>query len=230
VRRWQPPPAARRPVRRALRWYERPIEWWGRHPWVPAWITVALTPVVLFCLRLIDESDVADLVQPPILALTVAVLLVTIAVAARSSAAHSLSRAVVGGGGALLGAALLVLPMTQIIGHRPCPDRLGLDRGLHVATQTLDAWRRGGLPPDDVWASTAVADGWRQRVRDVALLDFKLDDSGCWERLAPVTTNKTWHEYRVTVRRGDGERFSKVVTVHTRAARDGWKIVGIEGP
>jgi hypothetical protein len=54
----------------------------------------------LFCLRLIDESDVADLVQPPILALTVVVLLVTIAVAARSSAAHSLSRAVVGGGSA----------------------------------------------------------------------------------------------------------------------------------
>src|SRR5262249_43381369 len=127
-----------------------------------------------------------DLVQPPILALTIVVLLVTIAVAARSSAAHSLSRAVVGGGGALLGAALLVLPMTQIIGYRPCPDRLGPDRGRHIAPQPLEGWRRSGLAPDDVWASTAVADGWRQRVRDVALLDFKLDDSGCWERLAPA--------------------------------------------
>lgn len=194
------------------------------------WVAVALTPVVLFGLRLVDESDVADLVEPPILALMVVVLLVTIAVAVRSSAARSLSRAVAGGGGALLAAALLVLPMTQIIGHRPCPDRLGPDRGLHVATQTLDAWRRGGPPPDDVWTSGDGAAGWRVRIRDMALLDYKIEDSGCWERLAPVATSTTWHEYRVTVRRGDGERFSKVVTVHTRAARDGWKIAEIEGP
>src|SRR5262249_34171430 len=136
VRRWQPPPV-RRPAPRALPWYERLIAWWSGHPWIPAWIAVALTPVALFCLRLIAARAVADWVEPPALALMVVVLLVTIAGAARSSAAHSLSRGLAGGGGALACAALLVLPMTQIIGHRPCPERMGPDRGLHVATQML---------------------------------------------------------------------------------------------
>ena len=96
--------------------------------------------------------------------------------------------------------------------------------------RSLEAWRRGGPPADDVWRSSAVADVWRDRVRDVALLDYKLEDSGCWERLAPVTTNETWHQYRVTVRRGDGERFSKVLTVHTHAVRGAWRIADVEGP
>jgi hypothetical protein len=193
------------------------------------WVTVALTPIALLCLRLVDDSAAAVIVQP-VVSLIIVVLLVTVAAAVRTNASDSLSRTLAGGGGALLAAALLVLPMTQVIGQRPCPDRMGSDRGLQVSRRLFDAWRRGGLPPTDVWAKDAVADGWRARVRDVALLDYRLEDSGCWERLAPVTTSKTWHEYRVTVRRAEGDSFSKVVIVHTRAARGGWRLAGIEGP
>jgi hypothetical protein len=193
------------------------------------WVAVALTPAALLSLRLVDDSAIALLVQP-ILAVMTVLFLVIVAAAVRTSAPRSLPRTLLAGGGALLAAALLVLPMTQVIGHRPCPDRMGSDRGLHVSTQMLDAWRSSGGPPAHVWMTTGLADGWRTRVRGLALLDYKLEDSGCWERLAPVTTSQTWHEYRVTVRRGDGDRFSKIVTVHTRAARDGWRIADIEGP
>lgn len=193
------------------------------------WIAVALTPAALLCLRLLDDSAIALLVQP-ILAVMIVLFLAIVAAAMRTSVARSVPRTLLAGGGALLGAALLVLPMMQVIGQRPCPDRMGADRGLQATTQMFDAWRSGGRPPSQVWTSAAVADKWRERIRGLALLDYKLEDSGCWERLAPVTTRKTWHEYRVTVRQGDGDRFSKIVTVHTRATRGSWSIAEIEGP
>jgi pimeloyl-ACP methyl ester carboxylesterase len=68
------------------------------------------------------------------------------------------------------------------------------------------------------------------RVEKLVLLDYRLMESGCWERLAPVPTRTTWHEFRVTVEQSDGERLSKLVTVHTRAARDGWRIADVDGP
>jgi len=193
------------------------------------WVTVALTPIALLCLRLVDDSAIAVIVQP-VIGLIIVMLLVTVTAAVCSNVSRSMPRTLVGGGGALLAAALLALPMTQVIGERPCPDRMGPDRGLQVSRQLFDAWRSGGPPPTDVWANGAVAEGWRERVRGVALLDYRLEDSGCWERLAPVTTSTTWHEYRVTVRRGDEDSFSKIVTVHTHAAQGGWRIAGIEGP
>ena len=193
------------------------------------WMAVALAPVALFALRLIDDSAVALLV-PPALALMIVLFLVVMGAAVRAAAGASLPRALAGGGGALLVALLLTLPMIHVIGQRSCPERMGVDRGVQVSSRMFDAWRKGERPPAVVWTGDVVADAWRARVGRLTLLDYKLVDSGCWERLAPVTTRKTWHEFRVTVRRGDGERLSKIVTVHTRAARDGWRIADVDGP
>jgi hypothetical protein len=193
------------------------------------WVAVLLTPGALLALRVVDDSAIALLVQP-IIGVMVVVFLVIVAAAVRKSAANSLPRTLAGGCGALLAVALVVVPMTQVIGQRSCPDRMGPDRGLQVSAQMFDAWRRGGTPPADVWTSPAVADAWRTRARALTLLDYSLVDSGCWERLAPVTTDKTWHEYRVTVRRDTGDGFSKIVTVHTSAAHNGWVISDVEGP
>ena len=121
------------------------------------------------------------------------------------------------------------LPMSHVIGQRACPEHMGVDRGVQVSSQMLDAWRNGERPSVAVWNDLGVADAWRMQIAGLRLIDYKLEDSGCWERLAPVTTTRTWHQFRVTVQRGDGERFSKVVTVHTRAARDGWRVAEIEG-
>src|SRR5207245_2480294 len=117
---------------------------------------------------------------------------------------------------------LLALPTIHVIGQRSCPEWMGVDRGIQVSGQMFDAWRKGELPPPEVWAGTAVAEAWKARVAKLRLIDYKLMDSGCWERLSPVTTGKTWHEFRVTVQQGDRDRFSKMVTVYTRATRHGW--------
>src|SRR5207247_9973708 len=114
-------------------------------------------------------------------------------------------------------------------GQPALPGRRGAYPGGQAASQMLDASRNGERPSVAVWNDLGVADAWRTQIAGLRLIDYKLEDSGCWERLAPVTTTRTWHQFRVTVQRGDGERFSKVVTVHTRAARDGWRVAEIEG-
>jgi len=193
------------------------------------WIAVVLAPVALFGLRLIDDSAVALLVQPA-LALLIVLFLVVLGVAVRAAAGASLPRALASAAGAVLAVVLLTLPMSHVIGQRSCPEHMGVDRGVQVSSQMLDAWRNGERPSAAVWNDAGVADAWKAQIQGLRLIDYKLEDSGCWERLAPVTTTRTWHQFRVTVQRGDGERLSKVVTVHTRAARDGWRVAEIEGP
>ncbi len=202
--------------------------WWRRHAWIPVWIAVFLTPAALLSLRLIDDTSFA-LVLPPLLIGMIVLFVATLAVAVRASATRSVPRAVAGGASALLAAGLLALTMIHVIGQRSCPEHMGVDRGIQVSAQMLDAWRKGEAAPADVWASAAVADAWRARVGKLTLIDYKVVDSGCWERLAPVATKRTWHEFRVTVQQGD-DRFSKVVTVHTRATRWDWRITEVEGP
>jgi hypothetical protein len=202
--------------------------WWRRHAWIPVWIAVFLTPAALLSLRLMDDTSVA-LVLPPLLTGMIVLFLAVLAVAVRASVTRSVARALAGGGSALLAAGLLALTMIHVIGQRSCPERMGVDRGVQVAAQMLDTWRKGKAAPADVWASAAVADAWRARVGKLTLIDYQVVDSGCWERLAPVATKETWHEFRVTVQRGD-DRFSKVVTVHTHATRGDWHITEVEGP
>jgi hypothetical protein len=229
VRRWQPPPpTARRPARRVLRWWETPWVWWWRHPWVVVWVLVFLTPGALLSLRLIDDTGVALLILPLVVVMAV-IFLVLVAIAARSSALRSATRAFAGGGSAVIAAALLALPMIHVIGQRSCPERMGPDRGATVTMQLFEAWRKGE-PAPDVWSSAAGADAWKPRADELALLDYKLVDSGCWERLSPVATKKTWHEFRVTVQPASGDPSSKMFTVHTLATLAGWKITEIEEP
>jgi len=203
--------------------------WWRRHAWIPVWIAVFLTPVALLALRLIDDTSFALLLQPVLIVLVV-LFLAMVAVAVRTSARRSLGRALAAGGGAVLAAGLLALPTIHVIGQRSCPEWMGVDRGIQVSGQMFDAWRKDELPPPEVWAGTAVAEAWKARVGKLRLIDYKLMDSGCWERLSPVTTGKTWHEFRVTVQQGDRDRFSKMVTVYTRATRHGWAVAEVEGP
>ena len=202
--------------------------WWRRHAWIPVWIAIFLTPVVLPSLRLIDDTSIAVML-PPLLVGMIVLFLAMLAVAVRASVTRSVPRALAGGSSALLAAGLLALAMVHVIGQRSCPERMGVDRGIQVAAQMLDAWRKGEAAPADVWASAAVADAWRARAGTLTLIDYEVVGSGCWERLAPVATKRTWHEFRLTVQQGD-DRFSKVVTVHTRATHADWHITEVEGP
>jgi hypothetical protein len=67
--------------------------------------------------------------------------------------------------------------MVHVIDQRSCPQRMGVDRGVQVSTQMLDAWRKGEAAPADVWASAAVTDAWRARVGKLALIDYEVVDS-----------------------------------------------------
>lgn len=212
-----------------MRWYERPVIWWRRHAWIPVWIAVFLTPVALLSLRLIDDTGVALLVPTMLIAMVV-VFVAMVAVGVRTSAPRSTVRAFAGAGSALVAATLLALPMVHVIGQRACPERMGADRGVAAAMQMLEAWRKGERAPGELWLSGDVADAWKPRTEEATLIDYTLVASGCWERLAPVTTTKTWHEFRVTVQSPDGDAFSKIVTVETRATRSGWRISEVEGP
>ncbi|HEV8583782.1 MAG TPA: hypothetical protein VGT02_02325 [Methylomirabilota bacterium] len=229
VRRWQPPPPPRRPARRQIRWWERPGIWWGRHAWIPLWIAVFLTPAALLSLRVIDDRGVALLV-PTLLMVMILFLLLVLIVFVRTTASRSMFRALAGGGSAVLATILLALPMIHVIGQRQCPEWMGPDRGVETSLQVLEAWRRGEAPPRELWVTPSGVDEWKPRAERSTLLDYKLLDSGCWERMAPVASKKTWHEFRVTVQKGDGDPFSKMLTVHTSATRDGWRISEIDGP
>jgi hypothetical protein len=191
------------------------------------WVLVLLTPVALLSLRVIDDSALALLIQP-LLVVMVLVLLVALGMALRRSLPRSSTRAVLGGVGALLAAGLLALPMIHVIGQRLCPERMGADRGVEVSLQMMEAWRKGEPAAGEVWADGGIASTWGPRAEGITLLDYKLVDSGCWERLAPVITDKTWHEFRVTVREGENDPFSRTIVVHTSATYGGWKIAGVE--
>jgi hypothetical protein len=205
-----------------------PWIWWRRHPWVLAWVLVFLTPGALLSLRLADDTEMALLIQP-LLVVMALVFLFAVGAAVRSSLRRSPPRALAGGGSAVLAAVLLALPMIHVIGQRTCPERMGADRGAEVSMQVLEAWRKGEAPPD-VWADAAVAEAWKPRAEESALVEYRFLESGCWERLAPVTTKRTWHEFRVTVQEGSGDPFSKLLTVHTVAALGGWRVAEIVGP
>jgi hypothetical protein len=196
---------------------------------VPVWIAVFLTPAALLSLRLIDDTGVALLV-PGLLAAMVVIFLAVLAVAVRASATRSMGRALGGGASAVAAAALLALPMIHVIGQRACPEWMGADRGTEASMQMLEAWRRAEAAPAALWEDWAEAEAWKARAGRSELLDYKHVSSGCWERLAPVASTKTWHEFRVTVREPDGDRFSKTVVVHTRATREGWRISEVDGP
>src|SRR5207247_2220202 len=129
VPRWQPPAPAPRAARRVVRWYERLFRWWRRHTWMAVWMAVALAPMGLFALRLIDDSAVALLV-PPALALMIVLFLVVMGAAVRAAAGASLPRALAGAGGALLAVVLLTLPVSHAIVQPSSPRGLATASGF----------------------------------------------------------------------------------------------------
>ena len=84
-------------------------------------------------------------------------------------------------------------------------------------------------PTPNVWASATLAPAWSASIERFGLREYRVVDSGCWERLAPVPTRNTWHEFRVTVQRPDGDLIAKTLVVHTRAVGGAWAIADIEG-
>jgi hypothetical protein len=207
----------------------RPLRWWGAHPWAIAWVGVFLAPAAVLLLRFVDEYGYERFVAP--LQWTLIALLALLLVrAVLFSARRSVVRLVLGlaaAGGAL---GLLLWPVTQItLGRVICPARAGADLGVRSAAVALDAWQRGEAG-DAAWHAADPAPAWREKARSISLLDYRLVESGCFERAAPIDTHHTWHDFRVTIKEGERAPLSKVVVVHTAVEGDGWKITGIEGP
>jgi hypothetical protein len=221
------------PVRRApaprVSPFALPLVWWRAHPWVAAWGAVFLAPAGVLLLRFVDEYGAERLV-PPLQWVLIAVLAAVLARAALSSARRSVLRLVLGlaaAGGAL---ALLLWPVTQVtLGRVTCPSRAGADRGVRAAATGITAWQRGEAG-DAAWYRADPDVGWRRTTRAIRLLDYQLVDSGCYERVAPIDTQHTWHEFRVTIREGERAPLSKIVVVRTAAEGTDWKITGIDGP
>jgi len=206
-----------------------PFVWWRAHPWVPVWAAVSLAPVGVLLLRFADEYGADRLVEPLKWAL-IALLAVVLVRATVFSARRSLVRLVLGVGAAVGALAVLLWPMTQVtLGRAMCPSRAGADRGVQAAAAGIEAWQRGE-PGEAAWRAGAADVAWREKARAISLLDYQLVDSGCFERVAPIDTNHTWHEFRVTVKEGERAPLSKIVVVRTAAAGSEWKITGIEGP
>jgi len=207
----------------------RPFRWWGAHPWFLAWVGVILAPAGVLLLRFVDEYGDERFVAPLQWAL-IALLALLLVRAVLFSARRSVLRLVLGlaaAGGAL---GLLLWPVTQItLGRVICPARAGADLGVQSAAVALEAWQRGEAG-DAAWRAADRAAAWREKARSISLLDYRLVESGCFERVAPIDTHHTWHDFRVTIKEGERAPLSKVVVVHTAVEGDGWKITGIEGP
>ena len=209
--------------------YAAPFAWWAAHPWIVVWMCVFLSPFAVILLRLVDDLGYRALVAPlqwTAIGVLVIALVIGVAVTARRSALRAASGLAFAIGGLLL----LVLPTTNVVlGRTACPPRAGGELGLSTAVAVVEAWRQGN-GGDAVWAGGEASAAWQERVGAGRLEDFRLIDSGCWERVAPVRESPTWHEFRVTVREGTFVPLSKILLVHV-ATEDGvWKVTGVDGP
>lgn len=221
--------AARRAPVKHVSPFARPFLWWGTHPWVFAWIGVFLAPAGVVALRFADEYGYESFVEPLQWAL-VALLAILLLRAVLFSARRSIARLVLGLAAAAGALALLLWPVTQVtLGRVICPARAGTELGLPTAAVALHAWQRGEAG-DAAWHAADPDPAWREKARAISLLDYQLVESGCFERVAPIDTRHTWHDFRVTIKEGERAPLSKVVVVRTAAEGGAWKITGIEGP
>jgi hypothetical protein len=206
-----------------------PLVWWTRHPWGVVWALVCFTPGAALLLHLIDDSRLAVAVTP--LAWIVGALsVVALALAMIVSAGRSATRMTLGTVASLTAIGLLLWSATSLtFGRAQCPHRAGTDLGAGVAASALDGWLTGA-GSDAAWRTGQSDAAWSERTRGASLVDYRLRDSGCWERLAPVDAARTWHEFRMTVRDASGTTLSKIVVVHTAAGAGDWKITAVEGP
>ncbi len=232
IRRPPPPPPPPRPrprPKKKVSPYAAPFAWWAAHPWIVVWMCVFLSPFVVVLLRLLDDAGHRGMVAP-LQWLAVGVLVVALVLGVAVTSRRSVVRAVSGLAFAIAGLLLLVLPTTNVVlGRTACPPRAGQELGLSTALAVVEAWRKGEAG-DAVWSGGEASPAWREQVRILRLEDFRLVDSGCWERVAPVRASPTWHEFRVTVREGTFAPLSKILLVHVAADGAAWKVTGVDGP
>ena len=193
------------------------------------WIAVLLSPFVVVLLRLVDDAGHRSFVTP-LQWLAIALVVIALAIAGVTTSRRSALRAASGLALAVAGLFLLVLPTTHVVlGRTACPPRAGQELGLGTAIAVVEAWSRGEAG-DPVWTGGEASGAWKEQVRRLRLEEFRLIDSGCWERVAPVPDSPTWHEFRVTVREGTLAPLSKILLVHVATEGGGWKVTGIDGP
>ena len=206
-----------------------PFVWWGKHPWVAVWAAVFLAPAGVVLLRAVDEYGLDRYVEPlqwTLIALFALVLLRGVLFSAR----RSLARLALGLVAASAAVVLLLWPMTRVtLGRVICPPHAGTDLGVRSAALAIEAWQRGEKG-EAAWHGGEPDPAWLEKASAISLLNYQLVESGCFERVAPIDTQHTWHDFRVTIREGERAPLSKVVIVRTAAEGGGWKITGIEGP
>lgn len=209
--------------------YAVPLVWWTAHPWIVVWTAVLLSPFGVVMLRLLDDAGYGSLVAP-LQWLAIILFVVALAIGVAVTWRRSAIRAVSGLAFAVAGALLLVLPTTNVVlGRTACPPRAGEELGLSTAIAVVEAWSKGEAG-DAVWTRGEASPAWKEQVRRLRLEEFRLVDSGCWERVAPVRESPTWHEFRVTVREATFAPISKILLVHVVTEGGGWKVTGIDGP
>jgi hypothetical protein len=217
------------PGRRARAIPGGPLVWWRRHPWAVVWISIFLTPLAVILLRFLDESGYFRMVTP-LQWLLLAYFVGTLLFATLRTAARSSMRMLIGLGAALAGFGVLLWPMVWLtIGRTSCPSRAGKELGLTTAASVFENWKQGATD-GAAWRAGTVDAAWADKRKDLALLEYNLVDSGCWDRFAPIAAGVTWHEFRVSVQRPDQTALSKIVIVHTAETREGWRITAVEGP
>jgi hypothetical protein len=215
------------PTRTAL--LARPLVWLLAHPWGVAWTLVVLAPGAALLLRALDESGPQVLVALVLWGL-VGLFVVALTLAMLATAGRSAARLVLGTAAILAALGAVLWPVTRVtMGRTICPARAGGDLGATVAGRALQAWQRGAGGHES-WRTGHADRAWLERSRALALRDYQLVDSGCWERAAPIDATRTWHDFRVTVDAGGPASLSKSLVVHTAVDGNGWKITAIEGP
>jgi hypothetical protein len=203
--------------------------WWAAHPWIVVWMCVFLSPFVVVVLRVLDDAGYRRMVAP-LQWLAIGVLVIAVVLGVAVTSRRSALRAMSGLAFAVAGVLLLVLPTTNVmLGRTACPTRAGHELGMSTAVAVVEAWGKGEAG-DAVWSGGEASPAWKERVRTLSLEEFRLIDSGCWERVAPVRESPTWHEFRVTVREGTLAPLSKILLVHVAAEGGAWKVTGVDGP
>jgi hypothetical protein len=209
--------------------YAVPFVWWTAHPWLVVWMAVFLSPFVVVVLRLLDDAGHEGLVGP-LQWLSIGVFVIALLIGVATTSRRSAVRAMTGFAFAVAGVLLLVLPTTHVVlGRTECPPRAGQELGLGTAIGVVEAWRKGEAG-DAVWSGGEASAAWKEKVGQLRLEEFRLVDSGCWERVAPVRESPTWHEFRVIVREGTVAPLSKILLVHVASEGGRWKVTGIDGP
>jgi hypothetical protein len=207
----------------------RPFVWWADHAWVVVWVLVFLAPGVALLLRAIDDASFASAVSP-LVWIMVVLFVVVLGMAMLVSAARSVVRAMLRAAASLAAIGLVLWFVTaSTLGRTQCPRHAGPDLGASSAAGALGGWQTGESS-DALWRAGSSSAAWIERTRGTGLVDYRLIDSGCWERIAPVDITRTWHEFRVTVQTAGGAPISKVVVVNTAANAGGWQVTEIEGP